>query len=212
MEFLKKILSYPARIRRSRGFGVHSPFAYNFITAVIRQRDCKYYAYSEIDGFCPRARKAGFNEIFAGRDMSIEEAHLIFRILCYFNPVQCVEMGHGHEVTNIIFKRAVPQAKVDQWTTGRDLNLIPSTGRKLFILVNQISKIEVDQMRIFLTQVVREGDCVVVVRNIKYIPEQKRIWDVIASSKISGIGFTDGHTGIFVADAGLPHLIYNIIF
>ena len=44
---LKTLLSIPLRAWRSRGFGVHSPFAFSFITGVLR---CPhgYYAYSAI--------------------------------------------------------------------------------------------------------------------------------------------------------------------
>lgn len=36
------------RYRRSRGFGVHSPFAYYFIKRVIKEQ-WGYYAYEDID-------------------------------------------------------------------------------------------------------------------------------------------------------------------
>lgn len=35
------------RLRSSRGFGIHSPFAYNFVLNVLRER-YPYYAYDEI--------------------------------------------------------------------------------------------------------------------------------------------------------------------
>ena len=37
------------RLRHSRGFGVHSPFAYRFVTDVIRPGQYGYYAYDAID-------------------------------------------------------------------------------------------------------------------------------------------------------------------
>ena len=37
------------RQRSSRGFGIHSPFAYDFVINVLRER-CLYYAYSNIEG------------------------------------------------------------------------------------------------------------------------------------------------------------------
>ncbi len=41
------------RLRTSHGYGVHSPFAYDLITQVLRQR-LPYYAYSELDRTLPR--------------------------------------------------------------------------------------------------------------------------------------------------------------
>lgn len=40
--------SWWQRLRHSRGFGVHSPFAYRFIREVLRER-CAYYAYADVD-------------------------------------------------------------------------------------------------------------------------------------------------------------------
>lgn len=44
---LRKILAPLGRRRRSLGFGIHSPFAYHFITEVLRQRH-PYYSYSKL--------------------------------------------------------------------------------------------------------------------------------------------------------------------
>ena len=37
------------RRRHSRGFGIHSPYAYRFVTDVVRPRIYGYYAYDDID-------------------------------------------------------------------------------------------------------------------------------------------------------------------
>lgn len=46
-KLFSRILSLPLRAWRSRGFGVHSPYAYRFITGVLRC-DCSYYDYDAI--------------------------------------------------------------------------------------------------------------------------------------------------------------------
>ena len=51
---LKRVLQQaraPRRAARSRGFGVHSPFAFRFIREVLRQ-PYAYYAYPEIECLC----------------------------------------------------------------------------------------------------------------------------------------------------------------
>ncbi len=42
-------LKVPARWRRSRGFGIHSPFAYDLIVNTLRERRCRYYLYAGIE-------------------------------------------------------------------------------------------------------------------------------------------------------------------
>lgn len=44
---MSPVLTLLRRLRHSRGFGVHSPFAYRFITEVLRQ-PCAYYAYDTL--------------------------------------------------------------------------------------------------------------------------------------------------------------------
>ena len=184
MKMLDRLLSYPARWRRSRGFGVHSPFAYNFITKVLREKDAEYYAYAEIAAFCPRARRAGFNEIFAGKDMSIPEAHLLFRILCHFNPTEIIEIGHGHEVTNVILERSVPHAKTTIWHPGK--LLIPREGTP-FILINQLPATDYDEIERFFNNHLAEKEAVVVVRKLDAIPENLQIWRHLLTSPQFGM-------------------------
>ena len=63
---LDTLASWPRRWRCSRGFGVHSPFAYSFIHDVLREHRYGYYAYD---------------------DMHDDDAmRLWFRIVCRFQP------------------------------------------------------------------------------------------------------------------------------
>lgn len=211
MKLLKKMMQFPAMWRTSKGYGVHSPFAFHFITKVIGEKDAEYYAYPEIAAFCPRARKAGFNEIFAGKDMSVPEAWLLFRVLCYFNPANILEVGHGHEVTNIVLNRSVPKAKVHIWHADRlpDATLLGST--EPFVLINQFH----DSYETSLTEYVRKlldgGDSVYFVRNLNTLPKMAEFWRYITTGTDFGMGFTDGYTGIFVARHGLPHQIFRVL-
>lgn len=60
------------RAWRSRGFGVHSPFAFRFITSVLRQEG-EYYAYDDLRRNAPST--SGFRRLT-----------LLFRLVCEFRP------------------------------------------------------------------------------------------------------------------------------
>ena len=209
-EKLSELLKYPARMRRSMGFGIHSPFAFNLITKVIREKEAVYYAYAEIAAFCPKARRAGFNEIFAGLDLSIPEAQLIFRLLCHFNPAHIIECGHGHEVTGIIFSRAVPNAEVHYWNFS-DSEIEPLEGEPL-VLVNRRAAGKTEVLGEALSGLMAKQDIVVVVRNLHYVEDNRRLWEKLMNFKEFGMSFTDGYMGIFVARRSLPRQDYDLFF
>lgn len=48
LEFIKKPFIWLKRFRKRRGYNVHSPFAFNFITTIIYQRGT-YYRYRDIN-------------------------------------------------------------------------------------------------------------------------------------------------------------------
>lgn len=49
MNPLQNIFRYLNRLRHSRGFGIHSPYAFRFVNDVIRPKSYGYYAYDTID-------------------------------------------------------------------------------------------------------------------------------------------------------------------
>lgn len=208
---LKRIISYPSRWWRSKGFGVHSPFAFHFITKVIGEKEAEYYAYAEIAAFCPKSRKAGFNEIFAGRDMSVPEAWMLFRVLCHFAPSVVIEAGHGDEVTNIIVERALPHCDMQIW----DASHVPDPKKigdtEPFVLINQCLPPFRDNLRDYVRTLLEKGDAIFFMRNLHAIPVMATLWKEITSMTDYGMGFTDGYTGIFVGRRSLPHQIFNIL-
>lgn len=208
MKKLKEIIEYPAMWRTSHGFGVHSPFAYNFITKVIGEHEAAYYAYSEIAAFCPKSKKASFNEIFAGRDMSISEGRLIFRILCYFNPKEVFEIGHGHEVTNVILRNAVPAAKVT--FLHHKENAIPTEEGEPVIVANLCSHEHRELTAGFIKNIIAARDAVVVIRNMRTVPAFTGLLEEVIESVPHGMVFTDGWTAVFVARHSLPRMVYKV--
>ncbi len=73
---LKSLRDAVIRFRRSRGFGVHSPFAYGFITQVLR---CRYRFYCW-DNLEPEVRSSG--------GIRWNDARALFRTLNQFRPAR----------------------------------------------------------------------------------------------------------------------------
>lgn len=77
------------RFRHRRGYGVHSPFAYDFIRQVIFQR-ASYYKYAELR---VREREMARRE---GRQVLYETLRvrrLLFRVVNYAHPATVVDFG-----------------------------------------------------------------------------------------------------------------------
>lgn len=67
-----RLARWPRRIARRKGFGIHSPFAFDFVRRVIAQ-PCDYYAYETI---AAQARSASDRRL----------ARLLFRVVLFFRP------------------------------------------------------------------------------------------------------------------------------
>ena len=76
---LRNLLHAPGRLRRSRGFGIHSPFAFSFVTGVLRERS-RYYAYEGIHRLRREAREQGLP------CPAPSALKLTLRLLCRFKP------------------------------------------------------------------------------------------------------------------------------
>ncbi|MDE5572855.1 MAG: hypothetical protein K2I94_03770 [Muribaculaceae bacterium] len=85
---IKRFITAPLRLRTSRGFGVHSPFAFSFIINVLKQHD-SFYSYSTQNKRTVAARN------YAQNLPTKSLQHLIFRICNRFHPDVVFEIGHS---------------------------------------------------------------------------------------------------------------------
>ena len=76
-----------SRLRRSRGFGIHSPFAFDLVLRTLRERD-HYYAYAELEALRDEARRAG-----AAALPSAGVLRLVVRLTARFQPRRVMVSG-----------------------------------------------------------------------------------------------------------------------
>ena len=87
------------RYKRSKGFGIHSPFAFNFVLKVLRER-CPYYAYEIINAARWEASRLASSAKERRNLLSFKNAKMIFRITCHFNPSSILQIGTSHGVAS----------------------------------------------------------------------------------------------------------------
>ena len=100
------------RRRSAKGFGIHSPSAFKFVTEIVHSQYA-YYAYTELIDHVPPGRNAG---------SLIHDALLLHRIAAYMIPEQFLIAGHRNGVlteavtkanstTDVIHKPVATQRK-----------------------------------------------------------------------------------------------------
>ncbi|MCM1503852.1 MAG: hypothetical protein NC127_01475 [Muribaculum sp.] len=93
---LKLYVNALGRLRHSKGFGIHSPFAFNFVLRVLREK-WAYYAYSDIESMRDCLQRI-VDEMPGEhpRLISLKNAKMLFRIACYFNPKAILQIGASY--------------------------------------------------------------------------------------------------------------------
>lgn len=89
------------RVRHRCGYGVHSPFAFDFLTQVVYNRSA-YYAYQELDMLHPP-----LVALLGLRPRKI--ARLLFRLINYQHPAKALFKG-ANVIDFAYMKAAVPSA------------------------------------------------------------------------------------------------------
>ena len=101
MKSWKQYLNAWSRHHRSGGFGIHSPFAYQFVRNVWRQR-LPYYAYGGIHQLIDTIKTSASRQQRRELDLISEaEAKLLFRVTNFFNPGHILQVGAATGVESV---------------------------------------------------------------------------------------------------------------
>ncbi len=91
MMLLRNPIVWLMRVRHRKGYGVHSPFAFDFVTNVLYNGEC-YYAYEEMDRTLRWWQR--------GRVRSMR--HLLFRLANYRRPHTVYCAGMDEETMKVV--------------------------------------------------------------------------------------------------------------
>lgn len=97
-----RILRWFRRFRQRRGYGVHSPFAFEWITDVVYNQQAQYYAYA------PLSQQ---HKQWSGV-LSIKDARLLFRMANHCRAKCILMVGQGLERERNYLQSARPTAQI----------------------------------------------------------------------------------------------------
>lgn len=225
------------RYNRSKGFGIHSPFAFNFVLKVLRER-CPFYAYDDIHASCWQASQLASSKKERRGLVSFKYAKMIFRITSHFNPSKILQIGTSHgivsksllsvsstsslytffdcenqsniyeSVTADVASRISKFNDIEQAITTYLNNL--NADNQPFIVINQINKNTKLIVETALKAINDEG--IVIVCNINHNQMIKDSWKEIKSDMNHGMSFSNEKIGIIVGYNHLPLQHFSLWF
>lgn len=180
-----------SRLRRSRGFGIHSPFAFDLVLRTLREC-APYYAYADLDRL---RREATDSREGHGRVPSAADLRLLVRLVARFRPRRVLV---SDDPTGLL-AAAVTLAD-DRITLGHGdepADMVILTGRG-------DTPAAVDAAR---DAVMRGGVALLLDR--RHSPDAARH---ITDPMRRGMTFTSRHKLLAVGDPRLPRQNFDILF
>lgn len=234
---LKPYYTALKRYHRSKGYGIHSPFAFNFTVKVLHERT-PYYAYADIDRWRREAIDSARHRVRHPRIISAKHARLLFRVTCFFAPRAILVIGNTYGVSAMSMLRADTRARMVMYTgTMHDhfifdkltascsgaITICPSiesaaecyrqsnADNPPYIVVNHLEANETETVGKIITDAIDSGGTVIM-RNISKSQPVAAVWNNIDRSITHGMTFSNGRMGIIVGLKHLPRQSFSLWF
>lgn len=215
MFHLKRYLNAWSRYHHSSGFGIHSPFAYQFVRNVWRQ-PMPYYAYGGISQLLGTIKGSTTRQQRRELDViSEKEARLLFRVTNHFNPQRILQVGAATGVESVAMLEVsrknrlylydaqleqkplavrVLQSQLDRVECYDDVNvatdeLLAADDVPLLALINA----PVDEA---VLKRLLDARCVVVMRHLRDNEAMKNLFTACCSHMPSGQTYTNNKIAI----------------
>lgn len=235
---INRFLTALRRYHRSKGHGIHSPFAFSFTLNVLRER-LPYYAYEDIRLLRKSVVEQTRRFWRHPRIMSYKNAKLLFRVVNHFNPMEILQIGTNYGFSSACMLAVSSKIKlhlcephINEYPVTQDIlshfgNTVyqyrtinegfstylntESGENNPFILVNNIKDEEYSMLLNHLYEI-RKGTGVIVIRNINKNTSIKALWEACRDAASTGMTFSNGNIAIIVASPKLPHQNYSLWF
>lgn len=235
---IKQYRTALARYKHSKGFGIHSPFAFYFVRAVLRER-CPYYSYLMLEQLRALVIDRLRLHVRHPKVISLSTAKMLFRVTNYFNPQQILQVGTSYGVSSAGMlavssssQLILCEPKLGEYPVthsvlaifGKRISFLAdltkaidiyraSLGQQLpFILVNSLTDAEQRDAILPYIDSVIAGKSVVILRNLGRSPLMKQLWEECKTMPKHGMTFSNEKIAIVIADPKLPRQDFTIWF
>ena len=213
------------RLRHSRGFGVHSHFAFNFILDTIHTPH-SYYIYNENKRKIDKARLQ--------KQANLNYAELLFRLMNRFKARNILEIGSGLGINTLYISAHSKQAsvicveqneekiiKAQSLLANKMENIIftkvlPTSDNSFDAIVWDLDEYplnKVDALKTLETiGSTIKADGFMVVNHINKDKHNKGVWQKIRQLDTATMSFDLGSIGIVFFKTSLPKLNYDLYF
>lgn len=184
-------LIYIKRFRHRRGYGVHSPFAFKFITDII-YGSLPYYAFLDLD------RNIKHHEPKRIR-------HLLFRVANEVQPQNIIVAGE-EDSSSVYIRQAVKRASYTFISCdGKDAEAFLSkendSSISLMLCINSWQHPDqIEEVFSRFAPTIDSNHSVALIRGIGYSHSMKRLWQRIKEDERTGITFDLYDLGIVFFD------------
>ena len=219
-----------SRHHRSKGHGIHSPFAYHFVRFVLREK-LPYYCYASMAQMRQAVIGALREEKKHPRVISLKGMKMLFRITNFFNPQRIMQVGTCYGMTAATMLNVSSQSRL--WLYEPHLDAYPVIGNVLanyldsvecydcldvafhdyeqemgneqvpFVLINSVPERACWEPLLRRLTAMLHGDCVLVLRNMHRSDSMEQLWHHLKQAMIHGQSFTNEKTAVIVAKRSL---------
>ncbi len=211
----KRYLTSWSRHHRSGGFGIHSPYAYQFVRNVWRQ-PLPYYAYGDLGLLIDTIQDGTTRQQRREMDLIDErEARLLFRVTNFFNPQRILQLGLATGIESVAMLAVNRESRLHLYDPRLEQNALAlrvlqsQQGRVEFyddplVAVDEVLEAAAPSMMALVNRPVDEAlllrlldaRCVLVLRNMNRNKPVSALFDRCCDYMPMGQTYTNGKIAI----------------
>ena len=173
MKLIRRPWIWLSRFRKRHGYGVHSPFAFAFITGVVGEQ-APYYAYAPLARLHPWW-------VRWGRLYPMTCRRLLFRLANYAHPKTIATIGEC-PIERAYMKQAVPSARWAEAATEAAMKTIGSVADFIFVTADRLTEAPAIATHM-------QSSAMMVLEGIHSNPHALRLWRSLQADQHTGITF-----------------------